>query len=345
MIKSAWPFDSNDLPSGEESEEVAENSSPVIDIGEDEMLDVDADIASALAAIESSKSEGPVKPRQETTEPGPAAGETPTESDTPVEEDTRSEASRKMIKQLHKRIKKLRKETSSYRTRLEESNEKAKSLHDSWVRVNADYQNYQKRTRSRMSEFVEAEQMNLIRTFLPVFENFKRALNCSSDSGNFKEGIKLIYKQIEDLLISWKVREIPALGEEFDPFVHDAMDRIPAEKSEDNNIVVRVYETGYFFKERVLRPAKVIVAVSPETQKTIVSESEEAGPLVDRHPGEDIPDQPSGPDESADTVDSMQDVDDPEGNERVNPDEIFTPNEENGKTLDSKDGSDIILEN
>jgi molecular chaperone GrpE len=321
-----WPMPIPEdlIPSGTDDEVSDEESSPIVDIEATEQMDVDADIASALEAIEKVhlhdvvdedeiEVEFDVENGADGTEPASVSLSdppvTPVEPGVPSEKETAEIPSREsttakrtvdaaklqkanaVIQNLQTRLSQMNKAGLKLKSNLEESLKNNKELHERWVRVSADYQNYQKRTRSKLGEFVEAEQMTVIRSFLPIFENFKRALASSEEESTFHEGIRLIYKQIEELLVSWKVREIPALNENFDPFIHEAMDRIIAETDEMNNKVVTVYETGYYFKDKVLRPARVVVAMAID-QLTSESESADESSPTDSEPAESQGEKP-----------------------------------------------------
>ncbi|MBN1552084.1 nucleotide exchange factor GrpE [bacterium] len=288
------PLDENygDYDAGGEQEE---KESDFIDISSDDLADVDGDIASALAAISKVKFKKQSEDADEVTletdlEEAEVVIETEEEADSELseteaqttesatEEKTVSESALKtskdaiirlqrIVRSLQSKVKNLRKKSEEDAQIISELNKKAEEYQGSWVRVNADYQNFQKRTRTKMKEFIQHERMNIIRDLLPIVENFKRAL-LQQESSGFMEGMQLIYRQTEELLSGWGVKEIPSKGEIFDPFIHDAIDRIVVENSEDNNRIIDVFETGYYIGQKVLRPSKVIVGFYPATVKT-----------------------------------------------------------------------------
>ena len=99
--------------------------------------------------------------------------------------------------------------------------------------------------------------------FLPILDNFERAISMDDDNlddevSKFLEGFKLMYKQIKELLTKFEVREIEALGKEFDPAYHQAvvMDK---DDTKEHGIVTEVLQKGYMYKDRVLRVAMVKV--------------------------------------------------------------------------------------
>ena len=96
---------------------------------------------------------------------------------------------------------------------------------------------------------------------LPVLDNFERVINkedIPDDVKSYLEGFKLIYKQIKDILESNDVKEIEALGKEFDPMYHQSV-TMRKDDTKESGIVLEVYQKGYTYKDKVLRPAMVII--------------------------------------------------------------------------------------
>ena len=121
--------------------------------------------------------------------------------------------------------------------------------------------NYRKRKDEETSNMLKFANMDLILELLPVLDNFERALNMKSDLTGFDkytEGYKLLYSHMLDTLKKFGVEEIPALGLEFDPNVHEAV-MIDSKEDSENDIVLEIFNKGYTLKGRVIRPAKVKV--------------------------------------------------------------------------------------
>lgn len=121
--------------------------------------------------------------------------------------------------------------------------------------------NYRKRKDEETSNMLKFANMDLILELLPVIDNFERALNMRSELTGFDkytEGYKLLYSHMLDTLKKFGVEEIPALGLEFDPNVHEAV-MIDSREESENDIVLEVFNKGYTLKGRVIRPAKVKV--------------------------------------------------------------------------------------
>jgi molecular chaperone GrpE len=137
-------------------------------------------------------------------------------------------------------------------------------------RVSADYANYQKRVPKQISDSIGYEKERVIKTILPVLDNFEHTLqNADSveDDNVLVKGIRIVYDQLLDILKSHNVEQIEAQGEKFDPAVHQAMTQ-RAEPDEEDNIVLEEFQKGYRLNGRVIRPSKVIVnklaAVEPQ---------------------------------------------------------------------------------
>ena len=106
-------------------------------------------------------------------------------------------------------------------------------------------------------EFAAAE---VIKNFLPPLDSFERALKgASSDSSDFRNGIDLIYRQFQDALQKIGVQPIPAVGQPFDPRVHEAVEMVDSTEVPDHHVFDEL-QRGYKYKDRLLRPAMVRVA-------------------------------------------------------------------------------------
>lgn len=144
---------------------------------------------------------------------------------------------------------------------VEELTEKLKSLEEETLRAKADLINYRKRKDDEVSNLLKYCNADIIMLLLPVLDNFERVINkedIPEDVKSYLEGFKLIYKQIKDILESNDVKEIEALGKEFDPMYHQSV-TMRKDESKESGIVLEVYQKGYTYKDKVLRPAMVII--------------------------------------------------------------------------------------
>ena len=142
--------------------------------------------------------------------------------------------------------------------------EKAAKFEKQFVRLQADFANYKKRTASEKLQISEVVKMDVLSRILPVIDNFERALKAptdavSDDVHSFIEGYEMIYKQLMAVLEKEGVTKIEAVGKPFDPNYHQAVMRVPSDEYDDD-IVVEVLQEGYLLGEKTLRPAMVKVA-------------------------------------------------------------------------------------
>jgi molecular chaperone GrpE len=127
-----------------------------------------------------------------------------------------------------------------------------------YLRLMADFQNYKKRVEKEKRDLYSYANEKLMNELLAVVDNFERALDHDADEG-FKEGIEMIFKQLQDVLEKSGLAEIPALGEEFDPNVHSAVMTEETEEYESGK-VSGVMHKGYTLNGKVIRPSMVKVA-------------------------------------------------------------------------------------
>jgi molecular chaperone GrpE len=127
-------------------------------------------------------------------------------------------------------------------------------------RVSADYANFQKRTPKQVSDSVTYEKEKIIRSFLPVLDNFDHTLKAHSAESTdaIVRGVEIIYGQMLDILKSHGVEQVQALGETFDPVRHEAMMR-RHEPDKPDDVVLEELQKGYMTNGRVLRPSRVVI--------------------------------------------------------------------------------------
>ncbi len=144
------------------------------------------------------------------------------------------------------------------------------------VRRQADFENYRKRIdRERKDDAVRAV-MPLVESLLPVLDAFERALGVNGDAASeeFRKGFELINRQLWDALGRFGLERIPALGQRFDPHVHQAVERVETGEHPENTVLEEL-QAGYRMRDKVLRPTMVRVAVHPaEGTALAVPESE-----------------------------------------------------------------------
>ena len=134
-------------------------------------------------------------------------------------------------------------------------------LKEKLLRVAADFENFRKRSRRESDEQRRYGVEPVVVALLPVKDNLDRALEHASDDDSVVEGIRMVAKQFDDVLETFGVRGFESVGEEFSPERHEAMGQLPSEDAEPNTVLQEL-EKGYTLHDRLIRPAKVIVAAS-----------------------------------------------------------------------------------
>jgi len=167
------------------------------------------------------------------------------EGETSVQEEV-EEAS--LLEELSSKVKELEKERDEIRERF--------------LRLQAEFNNYHKRTQKEMEEFRERAHEGVICDILYILDNIERALEAAekgADKESLLEGMRLIHKQFKEALKRFGVEEVTALYCKFDPNLHQAVMQIDGDEKEKDETVVHEVEKGYLLKGRLLRPSKVVV--------------------------------------------------------------------------------------
>ncbi|MGH2971885.1 MAG: nucleotide exchange factor GrpE [Burkholderiales bacterium] len=131
---------------------------------------------------------------------------------------------------------------------------------DRLLRLAADFDNYKKRAARERAEYVALANERLLKELLPILDDLERALNAAEqhEEAQLEEGVRLVHRSLASLLERQGVKEI-ATGGKFDPHVHEALLAQPADDKKEGD-VVDVIQKGYTIGDRVVRPARVIVA-------------------------------------------------------------------------------------
>lgn len=141
-------------------------------------------------------------------------------------------------------------------------------LTDKYLRALADQENYRKRVANDKADFIKYSRGEAVGIFLPVLDNFERAIEStekSKDFGKLKNGIDMVVKQFESALKEMGVKEIPTSGI-FDPNLHHAVHKEHVEGKKDGEIL-EVYHKGFVLDDKIIRPAMVKVAVNEPAKK------------------------------------------------------------------------------
>lgn len=135
-------------------------------------------------------------------------------------------------------------------------------MRDRYVRAVADLDNMRKRTRREVKEAQQRAASSVLLDVLGIVDNFERAIGATNEAkhGSAKavyDGIVLIYRQLVDMLGRRGVKPIAAVGQRFDPAVHEAVAQVPAGPDQDEGMVALEIQKGYTYGDQVLRPTKV----------------------------------------------------------------------------------------
>lgn len=137
-------------------------------------------------------------------------------------------------------------------------------LRQTLMRRQADFDNYRKRIEKERAEDAKRHTARVIESLIPVIDGFEHALAAHREAEyeNYRKGFELIYRQLADNVARLGVERIDPLGKQFDPHLHQAMDRTETVQH-DEGTILQVFQPGYIYHGRVLRPAMVRVAVHP----------------------------------------------------------------------------------
>lgn len=160
---------------------------------------------------------------------------------------------------LEERVQKLEEDCK----RLEEEK---RGLFEQLLRRQADFENFRKRLEREKQEFRQMAQGNLVAEILPVLDAFERALAVEGNGSDedYRKGVELIYKQFTDILAAAGLEAVKTVGQPFDPMIHHAVEKLETTDHPDHEVVAEL-QRGYTFRQRLLRPALVRVAVHPST--------------------------------------------------------------------------------
>ena len=149
--------------------------------------------------------------------------------------------------------------TESPKTELQQKKEELEELTDRYKRVMAEFENYKKRAQKERESLYNMTLSDVIEAILPVMDNLENAAKAETQDESYKQGVQMVLKQLKDVLESKGVKEIPAVGETFDPSLHEAVSSVDDPNTESQKIV-QEYRKGYKIGSRVIRHSMVVVA-------------------------------------------------------------------------------------
>jgi molecular chaperone GrpE len=146
---------------------------------------------------------------------------------------------------------------------LEASRKLADENHERYMRVQADYDNFRRRSRQEKEDFAKYASVKLIEQLLPIVDNFERALSASKSVKDFDvliKGIEMTAKQLEQVLESEGLKSIESVNQPFNPDFHQAIMQVESADHEEG-VIVEEIQKGYKLKDKVIRPAMVKVSM------------------------------------------------------------------------------------
>ena len=156
------------------------------------------------------------------------------------------------VEELNNKEKELNEKLSKVKDELED-------IKDRHTRLIAEFDNLKKRSAKEREGLYNSIMSDVISSFLPVIDNLEKAAEAESKDEEYKKGIELLLKQFKDVLSANWVKEIEAVGQPFDPELHEAVSMIQDEKLGEK-IVAQEYRKGYMIGNKVIRHSMVVVA-------------------------------------------------------------------------------------
>ncbi|GAB4308373.1 MAG: hypothetical protein Kow0019_04800 [Methanobacteriaceae archaeon] len=163
-----------------------------------------------------------------------------------------------LIKEMEEEIEEIKKLLDNKEKKIEEKDKKIEDYISQLQRLQADFENYKKQNEKRQQDIVQYANEVLILKLLDVYQDFERAMENCKTVEDLQAGLKIIYNKLKEILEKEGLEEIPALGEKFDPFKHEAL---MTENHEDfeNGMITDELSKGYKLKDKVIKYSKVKV--------------------------------------------------------------------------------------
>jgi molecular chaperone GrpE len=152
---------------------------------------------------------------------------------------------------------------------LDRKTKEASDAHDRYLRTYAEFENYRKRMQRDLADFKKYANEQMARELLTVVDHLALAVKHAAEAGEsgqgLLQGVELVYKQLRDVLEKFGITSFSAQGEPFDPAKHDALMQ-EATDAVPENTVVKVFQEGYLYHDKVLRHAKVSVSKKAQNE-------------------------------------------------------------------------------
>jgi molecular chaperone GrpE len=145
---------------------------------------------------------------------------------------------------------------------IAEAKAEAARMKEQWIRTAADFDNFRKRTRRELEDARKSGREEILKEFLPVFDNLERAIHSAQRAQEVKavaDGLQMILRQYGDTLGRVGIQKVKTIGQQFDPSHHEAIQQIETDEHPPGTVVAEV-QPGYLQGERLIRAAMVVVA-------------------------------------------------------------------------------------
>lgn len=154
---------------------------------------------------------------------------------------------------------KVQNEENTENNELQSKQQELDELTDRYKRILAEFENHKKRSQKEREGLYNSILGDIVEVILPILDNLENASKVETSDENYKKGIELVLKQFQDVLKSKGVEEIKALGETFDPELHEAVSSVQ-DDSKGEKEIIQEYRKGYRIGHKVIRHSMVVVA-------------------------------------------------------------------------------------
>ncbi len=150
---------------------------------------------------------------------------------------------------------------------VENLRQQVEELKDKYLRALAEMENLRRRTREEQARLIEHANERLLAELLAVVDDLERALaNADTSAQALRKGVELIHQKLLSIMRDFGAEPLEAVGQQFDPYLHEAVERVETEEVPENTIVAEL-QRGYKYRDKLLRPARVKVAARPESEQ------------------------------------------------------------------------------
>ena len=134
-----------------------------------------------------------------------------------------------------------------------------KELNDKYIRLHADFENARRKSAEERLSLIQYSEKEIISDFLPILDNFERAINTIEKSNDDFKGFVLIYNNLKSMLEKRGLSKIECIGKKLNIDFHEAITNSPVKNKKEKGVIIDVIENGYLLKDKVIKFAKVVV--------------------------------------------------------------------------------------